>query len=46
LVYDRKVGDFFGAIIAFAILPWLVLRVSPTLAQRWELKPSKHFKRA
>ena len=46
LVYDRKVGDFFGSIIAFVILPWLVLRVAPALAQRWGLKPFKHFKRA
>ena len=45
-VYDQKGGDFFGAIIAFVILPWLVLRVAPALAQRWRLKPFKHFKRA
>jgi hypothetical protein len=45
-VYDQKGGDFFGAIIAFVILPWLVLRVAPALAQRWGLKPFKHFKRA
>ncbi len=45
-VYDQKVGDFFGATIAFVILPWLVLRVAPALAKRWRLKPLKHLKRA
>lgn len=38
-VYDQKVGDFFGAIIAFVILPWLVLRVAPALAERMGLRP-------
>jgi hypothetical protein len=33
-VYDQKVGDFFGAIIAFVILPWLVMRVAPAFAKR------------
>jgi hypothetical protein len=37
-VYDQKVGDFFGAIIAFVIIPWLVLRVAPALAARMGLK--------
>jgi hypothetical protein len=36
-VYDQKVGDFFGAIIAFVILPWLVLRVAPALAERMHI---------
>lgn len=36
-VYDQKVGDFFGAIIAFVILPWLVMRVAPALAERMRL---------
>jgi hypothetical protein len=36
-VYDQKVGDFFGAIIAFVILPWLMLRVAPALAERMHL---------
>jgi hypothetical protein len=36
-VYDQKVGDFFGAIIAFVILPWLLLRVAPGLAERMRL---------
>jgi hypothetical protein len=36
-VYDQKVGDFFGAIIAFVILPWLLLRVAPALAERLRL---------
>jgi hypothetical protein len=44
-VYDHKVGDFFGAIIAFVILPWLVMRVAPALAQRFSLKPLKRMKR-
>jgi hypothetical protein len=43
-VYDQKVGDFFGAIVAFVILPWLVLRFAPGLAQRLGLKPLKHVK--
>lgn len=37
-VYDQKVGDFFGAIIAFVIIPWLLLRVAPALAARMGLK--------
>ncbi len=37
-VYDQKVGDFFGAILAFVILPWLVLRVAPALAERMKLQ--------
>jgi len=44
-VYDQKVGDFFGAIIAFVILPWLAMRVAPALAQRFGLKPLKLTKR-
>lgn len=40
-VYDPKVGDFFGAIVAFVIIPWLVLRVAPSLAARMGLKPSR-----
>lgn len=32
--YDRKVDDFFVAIVALVILPWLVLRVAPALAER------------
>ena len=36
-VYDQKVGDFFGAIVAFVILPWLVLRVAPSLGERMKL---------
>jgi hypothetical protein len=43
-VYDQKVGDFFGAIVAFVILPWLVLRIAPAVAQRLGLKPLKHLK--
>ena len=43
-VYDQKVGDFFGAIIAFVVLPWLVLRIAPAWAQRLGLKPLKRFK--
>jgi hypothetical protein len=38
-VYDQKVGDFFGAIIAFVILPWLVMRVAPALGARMGLVP-------
>jgi hypothetical protein len=38
-VYDQKVGDFFGAILAFVILPWLVLRVAPAFAERMGLTP-------
>jgi len=37
--YDQKVGDFFGAILAFVILPWLLLRVAPALAERMRLAP-------
>lgn len=44
-VYDQKVGDFFGAIIAFVILPWLVIRVAPRLADRLGLKPLKLTRR-
>jgi len=40
-VYDHKVGDFFGAILAFVILPWVVLRVAPRVAERLGLKPLK-----
>lgn len=42
-VYDQKVGDFFGAIFAFVILPWLVIRVAPALAERMhiDLRPRK-----
>ena len=40
-VYDQKVGDYFGAILAFVILPWLVLRVAPALAERMGLKVSR-----
>jgi len=36
-VYDQKVGDLFGAIIAFVILPWLVMRVAPAFGQRLRL---------
>jgi len=36
-VYDQKVGDLFGAIIAFVILPWFLLRVAPALAERLRL---------
>jgi hypothetical protein len=36
-VYDAKVGDFFGAIVAFVILPWLVMRVAPAAAERLRL---------
>jgi hypothetical protein len=32
--YDQKVDDFFIAIVAFIILPWLVLRVAPGFAER------------
>ena len=38
-VYDQKVGDVFGAIIAFVILPWLVMRVAPALGARLSLVP-------
>lgn len=42
-VYDAKVGDFFGAIFAFVILPWLVMRVAPGLAEplRLDIRPRK-----
>ncbi len=42
-VYDWKVNDFFGAIVAFVILPWLVMRVAPSLAARLRkvFRPSK-----
>jgi hypothetical protein len=43
-VYDQKVGDFFGAILAFVILPWLLLRVAPALAERLQLTPLKRRK--
>jgi hypothetical protein len=43
--YDWKVGDFFGAILAFVILPWLVMRVAPTLAERMRLTPERHVER-
>lgn len=43
-VYDQKVGDFFGAILAFVILPWLLLRVAPSLAERMRLGPLKRPK--
>jgi hypothetical protein len=33
-VYDEKIGDLFGGIIAFVILPWLLLRIAPALAER------------
>lgn len=36
-VYDQKVGDLFGAIIAFVILPWFLLRVAPRFAQHLRL---------
>ena len=39
-VYDQKIGDFFGAIIAFVILPWLVMRVAPALGRRLGLAPA------
>jgi hypothetical protein len=39
-VYDQKVGDFFGAIIAFVILPWLAVRVVPRLAARLGVAPA------
>ena len=44
-VNDAKVGDFFGAIIAFVILPWLVLRVAPALAERLGMRPLKLTRR-
>jgi len=44
-VYDAKVGDFFGAILAFVILPWLLLRVAPALAERMKLTPAARAKR-
>ncbi|HEY1506800.1 MAG TPA: hypothetical protein VGF92_21030 [Stellaceae bacterium] len=40
-VYEQKVGDLFGAIIAFVILPWLVMRVAPCAAERLGLTPFK-----
>ena len=39
--YDQKVGDFFGAVLAFVILPWLVMRVAPALAERLRLAPPR-----
>ncbi len=36
-VYDQKVDNFFGAIIAFVILPWLLMRIAPALAERMRL---------
>jgi hypothetical protein len=36
-VYDEKVDYFFGAIVAFVILPWLLMRVAPALAERMRL---------
>jgi len=45
-VYDRKVGDFFGAIVAFVIIPWLVLRVAPALAERLGRTASREEHRA
>ena len=44
-VYDEKVGDFFGAILAFVILPWILLRVAPTLAERLRRKPEARTSR-
>lgn len=38
-VYDQKVEFFFGAILAFVILPWLVMRVAPALGARMRLVP-------
>jgi hypothetical protein len=43
--YDQKVGDFFGAIIAFVILPWLVMRVAPALGERMGLSAAARAKR-
>ena len=34
---DQKLGDFFGAIIAFIVLPWLVMRVAPAFAERMRI---------
>jgi len=44
-VYDQKIGDFFGAILAFVILPWVVLRIAPALGERLKLEPSSGTKR-
>jgi hypothetical protein len=41
--YDHKVGDFFGAVVAFVILPWLVLRVAPAFGERMKLASGWHF---
>lgn len=42
-VYDQKVDDLFGAIIAFVILPWFVLRVAPVIAARLRAPFRMHF---
>ena len=44
-VYDQKVGDFFGAILAFVILPWVVLRIAPALGEHLKLEPLRWTKR-
>jgi hypothetical protein len=44
-VYDQKIGDFFGAILAFVILPWVVLRIAPALGARLKLEPLFRAKR-
>jgi hypothetical protein len=43
-VYDQKVGDFFGAILAFVVLPWILFRVAPALAERLGLAPNSRSK--
>jgi hypothetical protein len=43
-VYDQKVGDLFGAIVAFVIIPWLVMRIAPRAAERLGLKPLRFRK--
>jgi hypothetical protein len=45
-VYDQKVGDFFGVVIAFVILPWLVMRVAPALAERMRLRADRPTRRS
>lgn len=45
-VYDPKISDFFGVIVAFVILPWLVMRIAPALAERMKLRPEDRRRNA